>query len=269
MEKYKQFFDQLYELDLRIHSPSKSIYEWTNICIPEDVVSILDVGCGKGNFLDSLTLKYIKVGIDFSYTAFKEYRNFHAAVGRIEALPFKSSSFTLVTCFEVLEHLSYQSYCRAIGELERISSKYIIASVPNRQILNELLVTCPKCLCKYNPDWHVRAFDKISLENLFSNFAMITCTETGPIAMYHNSKLFNVYNCLRTKKPPATSVCPQCAFSPIIEFNIDQQSSGYFKKAYKKYLSKNNFLRIFGKIFFLYEERPYWLLATYERKFGQ
>ena len=49
--------------------------------------------------------------------------------GDIYKLPYKSNSFDLVVCTEVLEHLENPK--KALRELIRVSGKYILLSVPN------------------------------------------------------------------------------------------------------------------------------------------
>ena len=52
----------------------------------------------------------------------------------ITSLPFPDNAFDLVTCLEVIEHLDNEKMLLAIRELERVTKKYIIISIPNREI---------------------------------------------------------------------------------------------------------------------------------------
>lgn len=48
-------------------------------------------------------------------------------------LPIKGNSFDIVICFQVLEHIPFEYFSPAIGELQRITKKYVLISLPNRK----------------------------------------------------------------------------------------------------------------------------------------
>lgn len=98
--------------------------------------SVLDVGCGEGFTLEKFKNKNIGkklVGIDFLDTAIKigkkERPYLDLRIGNIYDIPFKDNSFDLVVCSEVLEHVDDPE--KALSELERVTKKYILLSVPN------------------------------------------------------------------------------------------------------------------------------------------
>src|SRR3989442_799051 len=158
MEFSRPFFEHFYQAERIDPSvPPEERFAGANARIPEDVHSVLDVGCGAGEFLRWLPDSYWKVGLDFSYEALIRAGS-RTIQGSIGALPFASFSFDLVTCFEVLEHLPHQTFPDAVHELERVGRKYIIVSVPNEEVLAEALVWCPQCSCVFHPSWHVRSF---------------------------------------------------------------------------------------------------------------
>lgn len=64
----------------------------------------LDVGCAYGFVVELLKeLGYEAYGVDISKFAVAKERG--AILGDAENLPFKRSSFDLITCFETIEHL--------------------------------------------------------------------------------------------------------------------------------------------------------------------
>lgn len=103
---------------------------------PLHIDSVLDVGCGEGFTLDRLQREKIGKsyeGIEYEQSAVdlakKLYPSLTFKQGDIYKLPYKSNSFDLVVCTEVLEHLENPK--KAYRELIRVSKKYILLTVPN------------------------------------------------------------------------------------------------------------------------------------------
>ena len=114
-------------------------------------------------FLQALSLDYKTIGTDSSWEALKKAKAITITViSDISALPFADHSFDLVSCLEVLEHLPYSTFFDALTEISRITKKYVLVSVPNEENLDLLLVTCPKCRCRFHPTYHVRSFSLFS-----------------------------------------------------------------------------------------------------------
>lgn len=98
--------------------------------------TVLDAGCGEGFVIQYLHRNHPKVqfsGIDKSEAAIELAKQYipsaHLLVGDIFHLPFPFSSFDLVLCSEVLEHL--KDPLSAILELSRVSKEYLLLTVPN------------------------------------------------------------------------------------------------------------------------------------------
>jgi 2-polyprenyl-3-methyl-5-hydroxy-6-metoxy-1,4-benzoquinol methylase len=103
------------------------------------VDSILDVGCGEGFTLNRLKENGIGKrleGIEYLQTAIDLGREMYPSIlikkGTIYNLPYKTNSFDLVLCTEVLEHLEEPQ--KALKELVRVSKKYLVISVPNEPL---------------------------------------------------------------------------------------------------------------------------------------
>jgi len=101
--------------------------------------NVLDVGCGEGftiSFLRKLHPEVSFTGIDNSFSAVETAKKNNPGnkfiTGSIYTLPLPSSSFDLVICSEVLEHLDNPDI--ALKELNRVSSKYLLLSVPNEPL---------------------------------------------------------------------------------------------------------------------------------------
>ncbi len=98
--------------------------------------SILDVGCGEGFTLKKLEEKKLgkkNEGIDYSDDAIKIGKKIYPELalfkGDVYGLSYKDNTFDLSLCTEVLEHLDDPA--KAVAEIRRVTSKYIIFSVPN------------------------------------------------------------------------------------------------------------------------------------------
>ncbi|MDR7465602.1 MAG: methyltransferase domain-containing protein [Armatimonadota bacterium] len=227
------------------------------------MLSILDVGCGDGQFLKWLPNAYRKVGLDFSYGPLTSLPGV-GVQGAVEALPFPDRSFDLITAFEVLEHLSEKTFASALRELERVSRKYIIISVPNREVLAESLVWCPRCSCAFHPSWHVRSFDEAALGTLFPDFRMTECRAVGPAARYSGSRLGILVVLIARRNPPPVVVCPQCEYSRAAP-DSSLEENGRVCSSEPPSLLRAMF-RWLVRTFVFRERRPYWLLATYVRE---
>lgn len=123
----KQFFFNNFEKDL------------ISLVAPLNPTKILDAGCGEGFTLSKfyeLKIGNSLEGIDFSKDAINIgkslYPHLNIKVGDIYNLPYKDNSFDLVICMEVLEHLEDSQ--EALKEVIRVSSKYVLLTVPNEPL---------------------------------------------------------------------------------------------------------------------------------------
>jgi len=52
-------------------------------------------------------------------------------LGSVEEMPFEKNSFDLILCAEVLEHLPFEKFEKCLKELERVTKKNVILSLPH------------------------------------------------------------------------------------------------------------------------------------------
>jgi ubiquinone/menaquinone biosynthesis C-methylase UbiE len=97
--------------------------------------SVIDLGCGEGHLLKSLSnlvdhkkSAAIEIDPDEVKDAVINLPNCDVRQASIYNIPFHDNSFELVICTEVLEHLDNPTL--ALNEISRVSSKYILLSVP-------------------------------------------------------------------------------------------------------------------------------------------
>lgn len=121
--------------------------------IDKEAVSILDVGCGRGYWLNIVSEKtQLEItGCDL-YDSVKLKRGNYVK-GNIENLPFEDKSFDIVTSHHTIEHVLNPE--KAVSELKRVAKKQLMIVTP-----------CQKYF-KYTFDLHLNFFpDKESLVSL-------------------------------------------------------------------------------------------------------
>lgn len=64
-------------------------------------------------------------------------------VADIRQLPFEDNSFEVVMACEILEHLKWEDVGKAVAELHRVSSEYVIVSLPQITLFLELACKFP------------------------------------------------------------------------------------------------------------------------------
>ena len=146
------------------------------------VKSFIDIGCGNGRHLKSLSSKLYNcnlIGIDHSSkeidqlnSEFKNYicknqNNYEFIEGDIRELNIENSSQDLVICSEVLEHVP--NFERVLNECKRILK-------PNGVLLISVPSYLPEKLCWFfskeyqqTPGGHIRIFTKSFLNEVFKN----------------------------------------------------------------------------------------------------
>jgi SAM-dependent methyltransferase len=232
--------------------------------VPENCSSILDVGCGDGRITNRLTSLCSKVaGVDGSREALNHV-DVERVLGSVDLLPFGDKSFDLVLCCEVLEHLPFGSYPRAVEEVQRVAAKSIIVTVPSNEHLEESLITCPHCGCKFHQNRHVRSFTPQVLTYLFGQFhlqAAVRClrlkVRTYPGFLIKGAQSLHL---LPANPFPMTALCPQCGYSALLsgEAYAKTEAIGRERLAVRV-------LRSLARRLTLARERDKLLMALYER----
>ena len=89
--------------------------------------TVLEVGVGDGVVRD-----YLRGACMMNYTSVDLAADLLPdVVGSVEALPFPDGTFDLVSACEVLEHLPFERFDKALAELARVSSRSVLVSLPH------------------------------------------------------------------------------------------------------------------------------------------
>ncbi len=86
--------------------------------------NVLEVGHGSG-----FIKKILQSEFDFKTLDIESGLN-PDIVGSVLEMPIKDKSFDLVCCFQVLEHIPFYNFERALLEMYRVSKKNVIISLP-------------------------------------------------------------------------------------------------------------------------------------------
>ncbi|MFJ4443744.1 glycosyltransferase [Pseudomonas sp. NPDC089422] len=180
--------------------------------IPEDVVSILDAGCGNGTVTNKLAKDWSVVGCDLSESAVRHVQA-PALVADLSCIPFMDRHFDMVLSSDVIEHLPDEIYAKALSEIARVSAKYILIAVPYRETLEAAEVHCPKCGTNYHAHLHQRSYELEDAIGLFGEeFTPVAVSFSGEKWTFEDSKLVEAArNTSGLDYPFEDGVCPDCS----------------------------------------------------------
>lgn len=151
-------------------------------------LNVLDVGCGNGDLADHLIKCGTQVtGIDFSGEAIRQC-NERFNSGKFfehdlsEDMPFEESTFDLIWCSEVLEHLYAPR--KALEETHRVLKPegVLLVTVPYHGMLKNVGIALLAFESHYDPEHpHIRFYTKKSLSALAekSGFEVVRVTQCG------------------------------------------------------------------------------------------
>lgn len=134
---------------------------------------VLDVGCGRGLYVDYLVSKgFDAYGLDFVTQFIKEAKKTKKGTfvkGKAEKLPFKDNEFNTVILFNILEH---GDDGKLLGEAKRVAKKRILVIVPKE--VDRRLEQSGVIFRHYLDKSHLREYQPQDLENLAKNLDLTT-----------------------------------------------------------------------------------------------
>lgn len=155
--------------------------------VPPAGATALDVGAREGFVSKLLAARFAEVtALDLEKPAV-DHERVVCVKGDVTALEFRNSSFDLVFCAEVLEHIPSNLLEKACLELARVTKGALVIGVPYRQDIRVGRTTCNRC-GKVSPPWgHVNNFDEQKLARLFPGCELEKQTFVGSSSEQTNS----------------------------------------------------------------------------------
>lgn len=237
----------------------------TEALIPNGVKKVVDVGCGNGVFVNRLVVSKPEVevfAVDRSAKAL-EFVKCNKTQGEITSIPFPDRYFDCVTCLEVIEHLGVNDFRLALGELARVSNKFIIVSVPFDEKIEESYTKCPSCKSIFNYQLHLQSFGERKFIGLFDqlgyrnvSFQKMNLTERYR-GHFQYRKLFYPEQLTQWRSP----ICPLCGYFDESADEGDPTSRSE-PAARRKLIS---YLGQLPKLFWPKEKSYYWILGLFEK----
>ncbi|KQQ56876.1 hypothetical protein ASF84_06805 [Pseudomonas sp. Leaf127] len=194
--------------------------------IPDDVMTILDAGCGNGTVTNRLYPRWDVMGCDFSESALR-YLEAPAVVADLCAIPFVDGQFDLTLSSDVIEHLPEAVYAQALKEIARVSARYILVAVPYRELLEASSVDCPACGHRYHAHLHQRTYMIEDVVSLFTpEFEAVSVRLSGQCWTFEDPDLIRMaHRFSGLDYPFEEAVCPDCGTrrGPVLQSDRAQK----------------------------------------------
>jgi SAM-dependent methyltransferase len=181
--------------------------------LPADAEPIVDAGCGDGVLTNILIDRGLDVvGTDISSEALRHVRGRTMRCG-IDALPFEDRAFGCSVSSNVLEHLPAGTFERALQELDRVSARYVLLSVPHAEDLVLTQTRCTRCETVFHPSRHVRSIRFEDVGGWFARFGVRDYRLTGALVRRRSRRLQRFAQLVGGVWFPAPeAICPACGY---------------------------------------------------------
>jgi 2-polyprenyl-3-methyl-5-hydroxy-6-metoxy-1,4-benzoquinol methylase len=181
LHHHPDFFKGKYDHENILTRPIiQNFFHQVGAIIPGEISCVLEVGCGPGHSTECLSAMHPNVlyeasDVDPTLVRYAQERNPSLRITQESAynLARNDSSFDVVICLEVLEHLDDPE--RALKEIFRVSKQSVLVSVPNEPIWRILNMMRGKYLRDLgNTPGHINHWSPEQFRVLLSRFGRVT-----------------------------------------------------------------------------------------------
>ena len=139
------------------YSKGRFVSYWYQVCevLGTDPDRVLEVGIGNGFVAAYLRNRGVEV-----VTLDVDARLHPDLTAPVNSIPLPDSSFGTVSCCEVLEHLPYEGFTDALAELRRVTSRYLLLSLPDSSSFVKLSLQLSGWAATHRLFSHPRLFNR-------------------------------------------------------------------------------------------------------------
>lgn len=181
--------------DLNITPRERERLQKTLDALPDDIHTGLEIGFEDFRLTYLLRTRIDLVSVDLPKKV-NDPHGYKLAFANIQHLPFRNNAFDIVVCTEVLEHLPENVLLKGIKELQRVSRKYVLISVPYKQRVWNEMFKCANCGFVCHSMGHLHYIDDHKLSVLFDGAIAEKTQFIGAINGYAPDWLYSVANTL-------------------------------------------------------------------------
>jgi len=172
-------------------------YQWKS-AIELNKQKYLEIGVGNGILTQLLIAREkIVTTIDLNFNLYPDI------VGELPVLPFYDKSFEVSLCYEVLEHLPFDLFEQSLLDIARVTTDYVIISIPDATHTYKGLSGKIKKIIKkntyqkkpYEHYWEIGFFginSDVIISKAKSCGFVLTKRFRNPLYLYHHFFVFRV-----------------------------------------------------------------------------
>ena len=161
---HDQPFKRASTCDLDLSPLERERLHRTLATVPNDVHNGLEIGFYDFRFTSLLRARIDLVSMDLPRKV-NNTGGYKLIFADMQHLPFRAKAFDIIICTEVLEHLPEKVLIKAVEELQRVSGKYLLISVPYKQRVWNEFFKCANCSFVCNSMGHLHYMDDASCLN--------------------------------------------------------------------------------------------------------
>jgi len=165
IDKEKSLEEHYPYLNVRYDSKKRFYSYWHQIneVISIKPIKVLEIGVGNGFVTRYLREKGVNV------TTLDIVHDLKPNVaGSVLEIPFADETFDVVSCYEVLEHLPYSDFREALGEIQRVSQRCVILSLPDVTTSYRIYLKLPRFENQSGNSFYIHSHGQVLMNMMVS-----------------------------------------------------------------------------------------------------